>query len=250
MRSQPIWNDELLQSPHEVADKAERVRCMFNSIADRYERTNTICSGGRDATWRKRAVELAGVREDDDVLDVACGTGDLARALARCGPRSVTGSDFAHEMLRRAKELTTDPRHWVEADALRLPFPNESFSLITCAFGVRNFVDLDAGLREFLRLLRRGGRVVILEFSRPESRVFRFCYELYANRLMPWAASWISGDRSGAYRYLPRSVVSFPDVAQFCERLTAAGFSNCSAMPLTFGIVHVYRGWKPELESA
>lgn len=217
---------------------------MFNAIAPRYERTNTICSGGRDAYWRRRAVQLADIRGDDDVLDVACGTGDFTRAFAQARPRSVTGSDFAHEMLARAAQANSDVPRWVEADALRLPFRDASFSLLTCAFGVRNFVDLDAGFAEMHRVLRPGGRVVILEFSRPKSVLFRAVYEVYSNRIMPWAASRISGDRSGAYRYLPRSVVSFLSAEQMGERLRSAGFASFSATPLTFGVTTVYRAWK------
>ena len=240
----PIWTDDLLRAPHEVADKASRVRSMFNAIAPRYERTNTICSGGRDAYWRTRAVQLACVRPDDDALDVACGTGDLTRAFARAGSRSVTGCDFAHEMLTRAAQASGDAPRWVEADALRLPFLDASFSLVSCAFGVRNFVDLDAGLTEMHRVLKPGGRVVILEFARPKSLFIRAGYEFYANRIMPRAASWISGDQSGAYRYLPRSVVSFLSADQMGERVKKAGFATFSATPLTFGVANVYRAWK------
>jgi demethylmenaquinone methyltransferase/2-methoxy-6-polyprenyl-1,4-benzoquinol methylase len=243
--SRPLWNDELLRSPHQVADKDVRVRSMFNHIAQRYERTNTICSGGRDATWRKAAVDRAEVAFDDDVLDVACGTGDLTRALAARRPRSITGCDFAHQMLTRAVASSGPLRRWVEADALRLPFADRTFSLVTCAFGVRNFVDLNAGLREFRRVLKPFGRVVILEFARPRSRLFRFVYETYAGRVMPWAATWISGDRSGAYRYLPRSVVSFPDAEQMRGHLARAGFEVCTATPRTFGAVIIYGGRKP-----
>lgn len=249
MSSKPIWDQELLRNPHQVADKASRVRDMFNAIAARYERTNTICSAGRDAFWRKRAVELAVVRSDDDVLDIACGTGDFARVIGGVGPRSVTGCDFAHEMLLRAAGSSKKGARWVEADALRLPFASVSFSVVSCAFGVRNFVDLDAGLAEMFRVLRAGGRIVILEFSRPQGRFFRAVYELYSNQIMPWAACRISGDKSGAYRYLPRSVVSFIDAPQMVERLAVAGFVNAAATPLTFGVVRVYRAWKPKSET-
>lgn len=241
MSEHPVWTDDLLRDPHSVADKASRVRSMFNAIAPRYERINTICSAGRDAAWRRTAVQLAAITPDDDVLDIACGTGDFVRAFSLAGPRSVTGCDFAHEMLIRAAE---DGGHrWVEGDALRLPFADRTFSLVSCAFGVRNFVDLNAGLREMRRVLKPGGRVVILEFARPKSGIFRVAYEAYTNRIMPALASWISGDRSGAYRYLPRSVVSFLSADQMCERLSNAGFENMSAKPLTFGVATVYRGW-------
>jgi demethylmenaquinone methyltransferase/2-methoxy-6-polyprenyl-1,4-benzoquinol methylase len=252
MHEKPLWTPELLQFPHEAADKAGRVRRMFNAIAPRYELVNSIFSARRDAYWRRCAVALAAVRGDDDVLDIACGTGDFARAFAKVEPRRVVGCDFAHEMLLRAatvRERTVGPASgsertrnsvWIEADALCLPFCDGSFSIVSCAFGVRNFVDLDAGLREMCRVLHRGGRAVVLEFTRPPSPIFRRFYEFYSNRLMPIAASWISGDRSGAYRYLPRSVVSFLDAGQMGVRLADAGFSRVSATPLTMGIVTVY----------
>lgn len=253
MGDEPVWTPDLLQSPHEAADKAPRVRRMFNAIAPRYELVNTLFSAGRDAYWRRKAVELAKVRADDEVLDIACGTGDFARAFTQAGPRSVVGCDFAHEMLIRAangserfrpsndRPIAPAPgSEWVETDALCLPFPDGSFSIVSCAFGVRNFVDLDMGLCEMYRVLRRGGRAVVLEFTRPSSPIFRRFYEFYSNRLMPTAASWISGDRSGAYRYLPRSVVSFLDAGQMGARLADAGFSRVNVTPLTMGIVTAY----------
>jgi demethylmenaquinone methyltransferase/2-methoxy-6-polyprenyl-1,4-benzoquinol methylase len=259
----PLWTPELLESPHRAPDKSSRVRRMFNAIAPRYELINSLFSFRQDAYWRRRAVQLAAVRGDDDVLDVACGTGDFARAFGQAGPRRVVGCDFAHEMLIRAasgRERTVGPASgsertshraatvrertrnsvWIEADALCLPFRDGSFSIVSCAFGVRNFVDLDRGLCEMHRVLRRGGRAVVLEFTRPPSPIFRRLYEFYSNRLMPTAASWISGDRSGAYRYLPRSVVSFLDAGQMGVRLADAGFSRVSATPLTMGIVTIY----------
>jgi demethylmenaquinone methyltransferase/2-methoxy-6-polyprenyl-1,4-benzoquinol methylase len=219
---------------------------MFNAIAPRYERTNTICSAGRDAYWRNRAVQLAAIRSDDDVLDIACGTGDFTRAFARAHPRSVTGCDFAHQMLIRAAQTPGPSHQWVEADALRLPFHDATFSLVSCAFGVRNFVDLDGGLAEMYRVLKPGGRTVILEFARPKSLIMRTVYELYSSRIMPWAASRISGDQSGAYRYLPRSVVSFQGAEQMRDCMKKAGFDTFSATPLTFGVATVYRAWKAQ----
>lgn len=237
-----IWTDDLLGSPHGAPDKSSRVRRMFNAIAPRYELINSLFSFRQDAYWRRRAVELADVRADDDVLDVACGTGDFARAFCQGGPRRVVGCDFAHEMLIRAASGGERTRNsvWIEADAMCLPFRDGRFSIVSCAFGVRNFVDLDRGLREMHRVLRRGGRAVVLEFTRPPSAIFRQLYEFYSTRLMPTAASWVSGDRSGAYRYLPRSVVSFLDTGQMGTRLANAGFSRVNVTPLTMGIVTVY----------
>ena len=252
----PVWTPDLLQSPHEAADKGPRVRRMFNAIAPRYELVNSLFSGGRDAYWRRRAVQLADVRAEDEVLDIACGTGDFARAFAQAGLRLVVGCDFAHEMLMRAaggmkSAVRRSPRErtaqaeargsgWVEADALRLPFEDGSFTIASCAFGVRNFADLDAGLGEMFRVLRPGGRAIILEFMRPTNAVVRRIYEFFSNRVMPVAATWVSGDRSGAYRYLPRSVVTFLDADQMCARLRAAGFVQATATPLTWGVVTVY----------
>jgi len=219
---------------------------MFNGIAPRYQLVNTLFSLGRDRFWRRRAVELAGVRKEDSVLDVACGTGDFARAFARAGADTVVGCDFAHEMLVHAargaprREMALRGSFWCEADALRLPFQSESFSVISCAFGVRNFEDLNTGLAEMHRVLKPGGRAVILEFTRPSSRTARGLYEFYAHRVMPLAATLISGDRSGAYRYLPCSVVSFLDAAQMRIRLLRVGFARTTATPLTMGIVTVH----------
>lgn len=255
MMRQPVWSRENLNTPHDAADKAPRVRRMFNAIAPRYELVNTLFSGGRDAYWRRQAVKLAGVRADDEVLDVACGTGDFARAFSLARPRRVVGCDFAHEMLIRAAggsvrtgsrlrgtgQVAFAPRsEWVEADALRLPFADGSFSITSCAFGVRNFSDLEVGLQEMHRVLRSGGRAIILEFTRPPNSLFRHFYEFFSHRVMPVAASWVSGDRSGAYRYLPRSVITFLNADQMCSRLQTAGFVQATATPLTWGVVTVY----------
>ncbi len=260
--SEPAWPAERLGAVHNTADKARRIRRMFNGIAPRYELINSLFSVGRDAVWRRKAVKLAATDCDDDVLDLACGTGDFARAFARAGAKTVVGCDFSHEMLKRAtgnrsnnrpqlargnmEEPTgqqiclSHPLRWCEADALRLPFRSGRFSITSCAFGVRNFADFDLGLAEMFRVLRPGGRAVILEFTRPENRVARSLYELYASRFMPLAATLISGDRSGAYRYLPRSVVSFLGAEQICTRLQRAGFACTTATPLTMGIVTVF----------
>lgn len=235
----PVWTEELLASPHVVGDKRERVRTMFNAIAPRYELVNRVFSFGRDRRWRRRAVRMAQVRSGDDVLDVACGTGDFAREFLAAGPRSVTGCDFAESMLRLARERSSTAIRWCEADAQNLPFAAGEFSLVSCAFGVRNLQDLDAGFREMHRVLRPGGRAVILEFTRPGNPVLRAFYEFYSHRIMPWGATWLSGDRSGAYRYLPRSVVSFAGAEGMAERLRQAGFARCTWTPLTFGVVAV-----------
>jgi len=241
-----VWDEPRLQSVHAQADKAARVRRMFDAIAPTYELINALFSGGRDRAWRRRTVARAAVQPGDAVLDIACGTGDLLRAFARYAPQAgaYVGADFAHEMLRRAAERDAGRLGWCEADGLSLPFADASFDVTSCAFGVRNFQDLDRGLAEMHRVLRPGGRTVILEFTRPANRVVRVVHEFYAGRLMPLGAALVARDRSGAYRYLPKSVVSFLDAQQLSDRLRAAGFDQVTATPLTFGVVTVYRGTK------
>lgn len=244
--NEPAWTAKTLVAPHRMHDKSVRVRRMFNGIAHRYELINRLFSAGRDAAWRRKAVRLAQVQAEDTVLDVACGTGDFARAFQNVGVNITVGLDFAHEMLKHAAGRGDALGRWCEADALHLPFPSACFSVAACAFGVRNFADLDAGLAEMLRVLHPTGRVVILEFTTPTNRLARSLYRLYSDRLMPVAATLISGDRTGAYRYLPRSVVSFLSAEQMCERLSRAGFARVSATPLSMGIVTVYVAWRNE----
>lgn len=237
-----VWGEAEIRSPHGQADKAKRVRRMFDAIAPTYGLVNSLFSGGRDRAWRRKTVALAGVTAGDRVLDIACGTGDLARAFRddRCAPQVLVGCDFAGEMLAQA--ISGDGRGvaWAQADALQLPFGPGSFTITSCAFGVRNFQELDVGFREMHRVLAPGGRAVILEFTRPTSRLVRVAYEVYSSRIMPAAATWVSRDRTGAYRYLPRSVVSFDDAETLCRRLRNAGFDTATATPLTFGVVTVY----------
>jgi len=245
--STQLWNTESLAAPHAAADKASRIRRMFNAIAPRYELVNSVFSAGRDSAWRCKAVRIAGAVSTDVVLDVACGTGDFARAFAAVGA-TVIGCDFAHEMLRRAQGRGNGRLSWCEADAQSLPFGDATFSLVSCAFGVRNFQDLGRGLAEMRRVLKPGGRAVILEFGKPQSRLLGRCYEFYTNRLMPIGAQYISGDRTGAYHYLPRSVATFPAADQMIAEIARAGFVNTSAKRLTFGAAYVYMGFRDAMD--
>jgi len=244
--AQPLWDDAHLASPHTQPDKADRVRRMFDAVAPSYERINRIFSGGRDAFWRRRAVRLARVRPDDRVLDVCTGTGDLARAFAAEPPRPqlICGCDFSMPMLARAVERDSACMTWCLGDGLRLPFRDASFSVVSCAFGVRNFQDPAACLDEFVRILTPHGRAVILEFSRPRNRGIRWVYELYSTRVMPRLATWVSRDRTGAYRYLPRSILSFPDSGPMATHLEAAGFGRVETHRLTLGVVTIYLAYK------
>ena len=241
------WDRETLRNPHGRTDKAERVRAMFNAIAPTYERVNAVATLGRDAAWRRRAVTLAALRAGDVVLDVACGTGDMIRLFARATtpPARIIGVDFAEDMLARGNytDIKT-PVELIEADAQELPLPNETVDVISCAFGVRNFQDLSAGLREMGRVARRGGRVVILEFAEPQNRLLRWAHAWYGNIVLPRLGRLIARDRVGAYQYLPKSVQTFETPEAMVRRLMEAGFGKITTHRMNLGGVVLYRGEK------
>ena len=241
----PIWDDAALADPHGHGDKAARVERMFDAIAPTYERVNAIASLGQDARWRRRAIAAAGVRPDDIVLDVCCGTGDMIRTFAQAAttPRAIIGIDFSQQMLAAGQYAgVRTPITLCRADALRLPLRNAAVHVVSCAFGVRNFQDLDAGLREIRRVLRPGGRAVLLEFATPENSVLRWGYRVYTETVLPRLGAWISRDRQGAYRYLPQSIQTFARRGEMLERLRTAGFSDVTARSMNFGGVMIYRG--------
>ncbi len=235
-----IWDPARLSNPHAQPDKAQRVQAMFDAIAPTYELVNRVLSAGRDRYWRRRAVELAAITPADRVLDLACGTGDFARAFANAGPALVVGSDFSAGMLARAAVRGGAKLHWCLGDAHRLPFADGAFTVASCAFGARNFQNLVVGLTEMHRILAPGGRVVILEFTMPKSRLLGSLYRWYFRRILPRVARWISRDRSGAYDYLPNSVESFIDDAGMISSLKSAGFDRVVHRSLTIGIVTIY----------
>ncbi len=239
--NQRLWDQTRLAAPHTQDDKAVRVRRMFDHIAPTYERVNFIASAGRDRLWRRETVRRADVRPTDRVLDLACGTGDLAVAFGRANPEVVVGLDFAPEMLARCLGRTKARSGWIQGDALRLPFADQTFDITSCAFGVRNFQDLQAGLGEMYRVLKAGGRAMILEFSMPANPVLRGIYHFYFAKIMPILATWISRDKTGAYRYLPSSVVTFVTPRQMIDTLREIGFESASTTGMTFGIVNIYR---------
>ncbi|MBL9030340.1 MAG: bifunctional demethylmenaquinone methyltransferase/2-methoxy-6-polyprenyl-1,4-benzoquinol methylase UbiE [Phycisphaerae bacterium] len=239
------WTDEALTRPHEQADKPARVRAMFAAIAGRYDLNNRVHSLGRDRAWRRFAADRAALGPADHALDVACGTGDLTLELARRGAARVVGLDFTAEMLAIARQKAakrntrpTDPSavEFAEGDAMALPFPDASFDAVTIAFGIRNVAEPMRALREFFRVLRPGGRVVVLEFDRPRTALMRALTAGYCGWLMPRTATLISGDRSGAYRYLPRSVGTFADSREMLRMLGEAGFAHVQSRRLTLGV--------------
>lgn len=238
------WSPEdLAHNPHAAADKQERVRRMFASIAGSYDLNNRLHSFGMDQRWRRFAVKQAGLKGGESVLDVACGTGDLSRLLAEAGAQRVTGLDYTEEMLAIAREKRGKSEgqvaraiEYVRGDAQALPFADASFDVATIAFGIRNVQSPLAAAREFRRVLRPCGRLVVLEFDRPENNLVRWGNDVYTRRVMPLTATMISGDRSGAYRYLPKSVETFLSRDAMRQLLLDAGFSSVEQTPLTFGV--------------
>jgi demethylmenaquinone methyltransferase/2-methoxy-6-polyprenyl-1,4-benzoquinol methylase len=236
-------------APQGVSDPqaaARAIQEMFTSIAPRYDLLNHLLSFNVDRLWwRKTARSFASILERPDarVLDLCCGTGDMAFALRRAGKSSaqILGADFSHAMLQRASEKSAGTSlGWVEADALRLPFADRQFDLITTAFGFRNLADYDAGLREMVRMLRPGGACGILDFGEPRGFIGRL-YRIYFKRVLPKVGSLISGVR-GPYAYLPASVERFPQPQEMLERMRHAGFREATWTPYTFGIAGLYRG--------
>jgi len=225
---------------------------MFTRIAPRYDLLNHLLSGQMDKRWRARtARELRGIlrRADAVVLDVCCGTGDLAFALAREAKARIIGADFSHTMLVRAREKGAAAGdgaravRFFEADALRLPFADEKFDLVTTAFGFRNLANYEAGLREILRVLKPGGTLAILEFTEPAPGVIGELYRFYCRKVLPVIGGVISGD-GAAYRYLPKSVARFYQPEEFVEQLREAGYAEARYVLMTFGAVALHVGRK------
>jgi demethylmenaquinone methyltransferase / 2-methoxy-6-polyprenyl-1,4-benzoquinol methylase len=240
--AKPVWKpDELSDDPHLRGDKAVKVREMFAAIARSYDLNNRLHSFGLDQRWRKVAVRMAAVRRGDAVVDVACGTGDLTELFSKTEAGSVLGIDFTPAMLdlarvksERVSHANAVPRYEV-GDATRLDLADASADVISIAFGLRNVGEPLVALREFRRVLRGGGRLVILEFDEPTNPLIRAMNRFYTHKVMPRTAEWIARDRSGAYRYLPRSVETFLDAGQLVRAVGRSGFELVEQRRLTFG---------------
>jgi demethylmenaquinone methyltransferase/2-methoxy-6-polyprenyl-1,4-benzoquinol methylase len=232
---------------------ARAVREMFTAIAPRYDLLNHVLSFNVDRFWWRRAARTFShilARQKAQVLDLCCGTGDMTFALRRLAEKSsarILGADFSHAMLVRAaaKGGKSGPR-WLEADALRLPFADSSFDLLTSAFGFRNLADYDAGLREIVRVLRPDGECGILDFGEPRGAMGKL-YRLYFRHVIPAVGTLVSGVK-GPYAYLPASVARFPDPEEMLQRMRRAGFAEASWTPYTFGVAGLYRGKKAGVE--
>lgn len=248
----PAWRPDELADPHSHPEKAAKVREMFAAIAPAYDLNNRVHSAWLDQAWRRLAVRAAKVKPGDRVLDVACGTGDLTIAFARSQASTVAGLDFTPAMLELAREkrrnlpsAVSDKMSFTEGDAHALPFGDASFDVVSIAFGIRNVVDPERALAEFFRVLRPGGRLVILEFDRPSLAPVRWFNSLWSGVIMPRSATLIAGDKSGAYMYLPKSVGSFMSRSEMLACLRRQGFADVSARSLTLGVCACYRAVRP-----
>ena len=217
------------------------VHAAFSSIAERYVTANHILSMGTDIMWRARVVQMVAEWKPQNLLDIATGTGDLALALKRAFPEmEVLGTDFCRPMLDVAvrRGLT----NVLEADAMSLPLPDAGFDAATVAFGLRNMADDEKALREWWRVLRPGGHLLVLDFSMPEN-ILAAPYRLYLRHVLPRIAGWLTGN-SGAYDYLGDSIEAFPRGQAFCELLTRAGYTCPTCHPLSMGIASIYTAEK------
>ncbi len=229
-------------------NKKQQVAKMFNSIAWRYDFLNHFLSFGIDKYWRKKAVSMLKKNKPQMILDVASGTADFALASMSLHPLKIYGIDISEDMLNIGKQKIRKKNlqekiELLESDSENLIFEDNKFDAITVGFGVRNFEHLEKGLSEMLRVLKPGGKAVILEFSKPHSPMIRSFYSFYSSKVLPWLGNKISKD-AVAYTYLNKSVEAFPEGESFANILKITGYNEVTINPLTFGVVTVYTGSK------
>jgi demethylmenaquinone methyltransferase/2-methoxy-6-polyprenyl-1,4-benzoquinol methylase len=223
---------------------------MFGQIAPRYDFLNHLLSLNIDKRWRAKTVRLVPPTGNAPILDLCTGTGDLALAYAVRGVAPVVGADFCHEMLVRAASKAhhhefTDRISFVEADAQALPFPADTFQIVAVAFGLRNVTDPDKGLAEMARVVQTGGRVAVLEFSKPTHWLFGRGYRWYFRYLLPAIGHLFCRNQESAYSYLPESVLAFPDGEALAAKMRSHGLIDVTVTPFTMGIATLYVGVKP-----
>jgi len=242
--------DRKVVSPYGRTDtgKKQQVAEMFNNIAHRYDFLNRSLSMGIDVLWRKKMIAQLKAKQPNVILDVATGTGDVALEAMSLKPERIVGLDISVGMLdlgrqKIAKRGLSHVIDMVEGDSEHIPFEDGTFDAITVAFGVRNFEHLQKGLKEMVRVLKKDGKLVVLEFSQPRSFPIKQLYWFYFNNILPFFGKMLSKDAS-AYTYLPESVKAFPDGDDFLAELKKAGFTATYKRPLTFGIATIYTGVK------
>lgn len=227
-----------------VSKQKSEIAAVFNKIAPSYDFLNHLLSFGIDFSWRRRAIKMLPKLAESEVLDVACGTGDMAFELAKQGAKRVVGVDISSEMLRVAQEKKTQHHadkniEFLEGDSVKIPFADSTFDAVTVAFGVRNFAHLHEGLSDIFRVMKSGATLLVLEFSMPQNWLMKTLYRFYFNVILPFVGGLISRNFS-AYRYLPKSVAEFPSVAEFEKILAKVGFCEIQHKPLSFGIAQIY----------
>ena len=234
----------------EKQDKAGMVADVFHSVASRYDLMNDLMSGGIHRIWKRFTIELSGVRKGHSVLDIAGGTGDLAARFSQIVGDSgqVVLADINDSMLRVGRDKLLDNGlqgnlQFVQGDAQFLPFPDDSFDCITIAFGLRNVTDKALALRSMLRVLKPGGRLLVLEFSKPENELISKAYDTYSFRLLPLMGRLVAND-SDSYQYLAESIRMHPDQDTLRDMMEDAGFTRCEYHNMTGGIVALHKGVK------
>ena len=220
-------------------EKKNNVKNIFDSIAGKYDLLNHLLSFGVDKYWRRKALNLSKVASESFLLDIACGTGDVAIEARKQGVQKIVGADFSHNML----ELFKKKSEWIagnviQSTAEQMPFRNNSFTNITVAFGVRNFYDIKEGFGSFHRILKENGRATVIEFQMPENKAFKALYKFYFKKILPFVGGIISKNKT-AYQYLPDSVEEFDEKISLVGLLKEAGFRSVTKHTLTFGIVQV-----------
>jgi demethylmenaquinone methyltransferase / 2-methoxy-6-polyprenyl-1,4-benzoquinol methylase len=238
----------VLPYKEESASKKEQVARMFDNISHNYDFLNHFLSMGIDKGWRKKAIKILKPLQPKQILDVATGTGDFAIMALAINPEKITGVDISEGMLDMGRKKIqrrglTEKIELISGDSENLPFGENKFDAVTVAFGVRNFENLEKGLSEILRVIKPGGMVVVLEFSRPRKFPFRQLYSFYFKIVLPKIGRMISKDKV-AYTYLPESVEVFPDGQDFLGILKNIGFKDTACKSLTFGISSIYTGRK------
>jgi demethylmenaquinone methyltransferase/2-methoxy-6-polyprenyl-1,4-benzoquinol methylase len=230
--------------------KASMVADVFHSVASRYDLMNDLMSAGIHRIWKRFTIELSGVRKGNSVLDIAGGTGDLAARFADIvGPEgAVVLADINESMLKVGRDKLLDSGHlgnleFVQADAQYLPFPDDSFDCITIAFGLRNVTDKDKALRSMLRVLKPGGRLLVLEFSKPQNALLSKAYDAYSFKVLPVMGRLVAND-SDSYQYLAESIRVHPDQETLKEMMEDAGFTRCEYHNMTGGVVALHKGIK------
>ncbi|SMP44309.1 demethylmenaquinone methyltransferase / 2-methoxy-6-polyprenyl-1,4-benzoquinol methylase [Neorhodopirellula lusitana] len=251
--------DKNKQDKPKLDKSAKRVQEMFRQIAPRYDTMNHVLSLNIDKWWRRKAVQKLKIQGDAPILDLCCGTGDLAIAIADFAETDVQviGSDFCHAMLEIARDKEADRTRnarggigrktipFFEADSMALPFATDHFQCVTVAFGLRNIADTDVGLSEMFRVCQPGGQVMVLEFSQPTLPILKQLYGFYFRSVLPKVGQLMARNDKSAYEYLPASVGQFPCGEELAQRMRDVGMTNVTFTPLTLGVATIYIGQKP-----